>query len=469
MSFSVQYSQSLSHFARIQHYMEEEKVKSNENNSETGSTHLNSFLTDLVNLQEKKLVKEADLDSLVEKHQLSAEDHEKLNMLVERHLSRAFEYKHDERWDNAIVETERALLFSPLDNEIRLDLAELFLNRSVQYGYLQKDLRRADREVQDALTLEPENNGAKKFEKELKQLHAMLQGKQNNKKIIPLILLFIVILGAALYPQIRKRFKFMSLNSEINSSAIPPSVPKWEKRSVPLIESDSLEKDFNINFTEATLIRETNAGIPALSIVGYLEPLMGDMAVLELELTGSHLQESIGSIEIISEGDAPLRKGESNRFNKFIYLNDDPEALESLFVSIKTRKAHFEETPPQWELEELFRENPLPQGVFVELESLFVNQIEGYDRNYLFYDLKVTNKSTESLKVLDLIYQWRDDQGSVISENSQSLVDNSLLPFKAQSAESFRIMFDVPKTSTSGRGDLIILLKKAEKVEEEES
>jgi hypothetical protein len=111
----------------------------------------------------------------------------------------------------------------------------------------------------------------------------------------------------------------------------------------------------------------------------------------------------------------------------------------------------------------------LPQGVFVELESLFVNQIEGYDRNYLFYDLKVTNKSTESLKVLDLIYQWRDDQGSVISENSQSLVDNSLLPFKAQSAESFRIMFDVPKTSTSGRGDLIILLKKAEKVEEEES
>ena len=452
----------MNHFVRMNTNMEEEKKEIMVKRSES-STSLNSFLTDLVNMQDKKLVNESDLDSLIAKYDLQSEDHEKLNMLIERHLSRAFEYKKAERWDNAIVETERALLFSPLDNEIRLDLAELFLNRSVQYGYLQKDLRRADHEVRDALTLEPENSAAKKFKKELNQLNSMLQGKQNNKKLIPLVLLLIIVLAAAMYPQIKKRFRFMSLPEDDALSTVLSSPPPWESRSIILEESDALRNEFNISFTEAKIIRRSNAGIPAVSIAGYLEPLKGDLAQLELDVSSSNLQNSLANIEIVGPGDAPLRQGDTDRFQSFIYLNADPEDMDTLYISIKNRKALYDEIRPQWNKEDFFMENPLAQGIFLEIESLFINQIEGYDRNYLFYDIRVNNKSREALGQLDLVYHWQDDKDKIVSQVSQSLVNQNLLPMKAQSAETYRIMFDLPKGATTTSGTLVVHLEKAEK------
>ncbi|QEN07487.1 hypothetical protein EXM22_05600 [Oceanispirochaeta crateris] len=443
--------------------MDEVNKDSKRPHPENSSSNLNSFLTDLVNMQDKKLVTPMDLEALQEKYDLNPDDQEKLNMLIERHLSRATEYKRNERWDNAIVETERALLFSPLDNEIRLDLAELFLNRSVKYGYLQKDLRRAGHEVRDALTLEPEHRGAKKFQKELKQLNSMLQGKQNNKKLIPLVLLLIIIMGAALYPQIRKRFQFLSLAEESDSSLAISTEPPWVTKSISISESDPLKKDFNIQLTESMIIRETNAGVPAISVAGYIEPLNGDLAMLELMLSGFDPADSIATIEIVSPGDAPLRKGETDRFQSFIYLNTNPEDMDKLYFSIKNRQAYYEEEIPRWEKEEIYMNDPLPHGIFLDMESLLINQIEGYDRNYIFYDVRVANKSTEGLNQLDVIFQWRDDQDQLISSISQSLVNQRILPFKPQSIETYRIMFDLPKDSTSSRGDLVIFLEKAVK------
>ncbi|MBF9017679.1 MULTISPECIES: hypothetical protein [unclassified Oceanispirochaeta] len=419
---------------------------------------LNNFLTELVNSQDNKLLNTEDVDALLQKYMLTPEDIDKLTMLIDRHLNRALDYKKNERWDSAIVETERALLFSPLDNEVRLDLAELFMKRSFQYGYLQKDLDRAGREASDILTLEPENRAAKKFLKELKQLKQMLRGTQHNRRIIPLIFIVIIILGAALYPQIRKRFNFLSLNNTAMQSSSPLDyVPPWETRELNYEKSSSLKESFKMDLMETTLIRESPSGTPALSIAGYLEAVKDDYSRLELEVFRSDDNSSVGTITVIDEGDAPLRSGETESFHDYMYFNDDIEQLKSVYIGISEQVSYREQENSEWSEEILHNETPLPNGVFLDAESRFISQIEGYDRNYYFYDLRINNKSNTALSTLDFTLQWRDNDGAVKSEQILSLSDHKALPVKAQSLWNNRIMFDLQKDNN--KGDMSVLLK----------
>ncbi|MDC7240691.1 MAG: hypothetical protein PQJ50_10055 [Spirochaetales bacterium] len=424
---------------------------------------LNDYLTELVNSQDDRLLRESDIESLYRKYPLTEEDKDKLSMLVERHLNRAFDYKRDERWDSAIVETERALLFTPLNNEIRLDLAELYLKRSIQYGYLQKDLDRANREVGDALVLEPENRSARKFQKELKQLKLMLRGTQHNKRIVLLILLVLIILGAALYPQLRKRFNFLSLSEDDGTEAgvAEAYTPPWETRDLEYTETSTLSGDFSMELTEMTLIRESLSGTPALSIAGYMEPVNDDYSLLELELFRGDNNNSLGRISVVEPGDSPLRMGETGKFHDFIYLNDNLDELESLYIGISNSEKYRPPEPGEWYPLILHDSGTLPRDVFIEAEGSFETQIEGYDRNYLFYELRINNKSNTALSRLNLDVQWRDSSGNLQSTRTLSLVDHEALPVKAKSLQSSRIMFDLDKNHING--DIAVVVKDVEK------
>ena len=413
---------------------------------------LNEYLTELVNTQDDRLLKESDIEALRKKYPLTEEDEDKLSMLVERHLSRAFDYRHNERWDSAIVEAERALLFSPLNNEIRLDLAEMYLKRSIQYGYLQKDLQRAEREVEDALILEPSNRPARNFQKELKELGRMLKGTQHNKRLILLILLIILILGAALYPQLRKRFSFLSLEEDGSADAgVAESYsPPWETRDLEYTETSPLSNEFSMDLMEAVLIRESLSGTPALSIAGYMEPVKDDYSTLELELFRGDTNGSLGRIEVVSPDDAPLRMGETRNFQDFIYLNDNLDELQSLYIGISGSEKYRPAEPGEWSPLTLHESALLPRDVFIEAEGSFESQIEGYDRNYLFYEIRINNKSTGPLEALDLDVQWRDSSGVLQAVRTLSLVENEALPVRAKSVQSSRVMFDLDKKYIDG-------------------
>jgi len=425
--------------------------------------NLNSFVAELIHLQDDKLMTVQDLENLHVKYRLSQDEINKLQMLIDRHLSRAADYTNRERWDNAIVETERALLFSPLDNDIRLDLAELFLKRSTKYGYLQKDLNRAEHEVRDALFLEPENSEAKNFQKELKDLRKMLQGRQNNRMFIPLFLILILILGIALFPRIRDRFHFLSLQrQDAGSSAVIPA-PRWTTKEAAVTTSDSLSENFEFSLTEATLVRESPAGSPALRISGYMEPTSDDYSLIELELMPDSSIATGVSLPVVDRNDAPLRRGETKSFSSYFYLKNIPEEYESLYITVKSSQKYYEEKEVLWQEIEYDKVNPLPQGVFLTLESRFYDQLEGYDRNYLFYDLRLTNRSITELTVLDLICSWSDGDGRIISSQPLSLVESSAVPVKPQSMQSYRLMFDLPKRAGMDDGELSVTLEKAEK------
>ncbi len=442
-----------------------EKETPEEQRRNETDTKLNSFLRELTKREKSHLVHPGEFAALKQEFQLGIAEEEKLQMLIERHISRAGEYKRTERWDNAILETERALLFSPLNNTIRLDLARLFVNRSAKIGYLQKDLARSEQEVNKALTLEPGNKKAKEFLRELRRLKKMRQGRSYNTKYVPLLLLFFLIIGVVLYPQIRRYFHFYQAKE--GPSPPPPEAPPWTEKKLEHGTSREMAKDFNISLVENSLKKDDDTGLYSLDIKARIQPLNEDYSLLDLEMFADESTASLGILSLIAPGEAPLRRGETGLIDRKIPFSGNPETLKSVYFTVKEAQKLREEAKVQWEEEEILSLHPLPRNIFLSMESRFVQEIEGYDKNYLFYDLRVRNKGLAPLGILDLQLQWRDKAHNILSNQALNFVENQALPFMPASKQSRRLMISLNKQDRLKKGKLYIIISKAKEEKEQ--
>ncbi len=437
--------------------------KAEDGTSGNADQRLNRYLSELIHMQDSRLLKTADLQALNRKYQLQPQDIEKLAMLTERHLTRALEYKGRERWDNAIVETERALLFTPLDNNIRLDLAELYLNRSAKYGYLQKDLQRSEHQVNDALILEPENREARSFQKELKKLQDMLKGRENKKRYIPLLILVMLILAAAVYPRVRYLLRLRS--SEVLPPVQSAESLQWDSREIAWVSSADLDEEFDFSLSERLLEKDSDTGIPSLSLAGYTEALKHSYEKLDVEVY--YDDTSMGVIPLVSEEDAPLRVGETAVFSALFHPEGDPDTQKPLRFTIRERKRLHEDDPPGWEALEPYTATPLPHAVYLNVESRLAHMIEGYDRSYLFLDFRITNRGRQALERLDLSAQWRDEGGHVIAAKDLSFVEDKRLKLREGELRTLRLMFSMSKEESARAGAPAVILKRVEKEKNE--
>ncbi len=422
---------------------------------------LNSFLTELIKRQEGHLIHHEEFTGLKQKFDLGIAEEEKLQMLIDRHIGRAMEYKRTERWDNAIVETERALLFSPLNNEIRLDLAELFMNRSARFGYLQKDLRRSEREINKALILEPGNKKAKEFLKDLHKLKKMLKGKGYNRKYVPLLILLFLILAGALYPRIRRYFHFYrGKEKPLTEQEAAENLP-WEEKALAHTASAEMAEDFTMSLVENKVKKDGETGLFSLDIKARLEPVNEDYSLLDIEMFANESSTSLGVISMVPPGEAPLRRGETGLIDQQIPFSGDPDALESVYFTVKEEQKLREEEQVRWKEEEILVLHPLPRDIFLSMESRFVQEIEGYDKNYLFYDLRIRNKGLQPLSVLDLQLQWRDEDHNILSDQEMAFVEDKALPFLPDNKQTRRLMIALNKKDRLKKGNLYIRINTA--------
>ncbi|OQY33869.1 MAG: hypothetical protein B6241_06555 [Spirochaetaceae bacterium 4572_59] len=226
---------------------------------EQNGQRLNRYLKELIEKQDQILLTEKDILELNDKFPLNHEEKGKILLLAQRHIHRAEQYKLQERWDSAIVETERALLFSPMDIDLRLNLSELYILRSRQYGYLEKDLYRADQKIKESLILEPKNIKAKKMEKEFQSLNRMLKGTDQNKKIIPLVIIIVLIMGAVLYPRIRDFYLWNRAEEAPLDISLMEDPVEWTEKELQVLKTDSLEEKITLDITRAVLSKNDEA------------------------------------------------------------------------------------------------------------------------------------------------------------------------------------------------------------------
>ena len=376
---------------------------------------LSQYLKELIEIQNHALITNKEMNRLEEKYPLSADEKDKVNMLAHRHISRADQYKKKERWDTAIIETERALLFTPLDPDLRLDLAELYTLRSRQYGYLEKDLRKAREKVRETLTLKPGYRSALNLQKELQDLDRMLKGSDQNRKIIPLFIALLLILGAIFYPHLRE-FEFWKNSEEDRTDTnIPLEEPEWSKREMNVQSTDSLKERVTIEIAEAELLKWNESY--ALSLSGYIQTISGPLENLSLNLSVGDIMSPVleKELPVLKSEDPDLLPGETIPFNAYFHLTDyrNEEALQLGISSIKKSDREFD--PLQWIETAPFWEIPRPNDINLKFTSKQHDQIEGYDRTYMFQDIKIDNRSISSLENLEITAKWYDREKNEIA------------------------------------------------------
>ena len=416
-----------------------------EENEDQEDGLLNQYLKELIEIQDHALITEKDIAHLDEKYPLSTEEIDKIHMLAHRHVSRADQYKKQERWDTAIVETERALLFTPLDPDLRLDLAELYTLRSRQYGYLEKDLRRARNKVKETLILKPGYRSAIKLQKELQDLDRMLKGTDQNRKIIPLIIVLLIIMGAVLIPRIRN-FAFWEIDEEeTTSSNLPLEEQEWTRKELTLKPADSLKERLDIDIKGAELLKNNESY--ALSLSGYVQTLSGPLENLVLDLSLGDVMTPVleKELSLLDKNDPILLPGETLPFSAYYHLTsyNNEESLQLGISAIGRSEALYD--PSQWAESVPFWGIPRPNDINLTFTGKRHNLIEGYDRTYLFQDIKMANKSIASLENLKINAKWYDADKNEIASRLIDCTPPGSPPIKGESVQTFRVMLDLPK------------------------
>ena len=444
--------------------MDKEKIMDDSQGRE--SPLLNSYLKDLIEKQDQKLLTAEDIRELDEKYPLTQPDKEKILMLSHRHILRADQYKMQERWDSAIVETERALLFTPLDSNIRMDLAELYLLRSRQYGYLEKDLNRSEEKIRETLTLEPGYPAARKMLKEMQNLKRMLNGTNQYKKIIPLVIVLFLIFGAVLYPRIRA-FSFWNSTEEGDSqSSALPEETSWTSRELKVVTSSSLDEMISLDIRDAEMSRKNDAYAIALS--GYAQSETGPLSKLILHISVGDILSPLLKKEIVllDESSPELQTGETLSFSAYFQMTGYPADRDTLNITMgQLKKAEAADLADQWQELSPVWDVPRPDGINLYFSSRQHKILEGYDRLYLYEDIKMRNNSMADLSELRLTASWFDEEDVEIARREINFVPPGNPPVRQESIQSLRILLDLPKTASESLRSSALSIQRIKKEE----
>ena len=424
---------------------------------------LNLYMRELVEIQDNRLLTREDLAKLDEKYPLSQQYKDKLYMLASRHIARAEKYKKKERWDTAIIETERALLFSPLDEKLRLDLAELYLNRSRQYGYLEKDLRRSDEKIRETLIIHPRSKSALKMQKEMLELNRILKGKDQNRKMIPIFLGILLIVAAVSYPRIIQ-FRFWGNDdTPVPESLHPAENNDWTTKSLQVETTDSLKERIDLDITLAEIEkRESGYGI---SLQGYTRTVSGPLEdmTLKVSLRGEKELLFMKTIPLLDREDPPLYPEETLPFSDYTNLTDYDNQSDELFIELESiRKTGIDPENRIWETSITQWELPQPEGIMLEFQTRREDFLEGYDAQYLFEDIRVVNKSLREIEDLQVTIHWLDESEALLASRELSLVPPGNPSIRGESIQTYRILLDLPKTQILPPGPPAVTIQQIE-------
>ena len=426
--------------------MDKNQETSGPDQAENEEKLLNMYMQELVSIQDNRLLTAEDLKKLDEKYPLSPQYKEKLFMLSSRHLSRAEQYIKQERWDTAIIETERALLFSPLDEQMRLDLAELYLNRSRQYGYLEKDLRRADEKIKETLVLHPRSKAAVKMQKEMQDLYRILKGKDQNRKFIPLIAGVLLILAAVSYPRIRQ-FSFWNNKTESPEEYVLPTENTWTSRTLKVETTDSLKERIDLDITRAE-IRKEETGF-TIAVQGYARSVSGPLEEIALKVKlGDYADRQFEkTVPLLDKNSPPLFPDETLPFGDISYLLDFNEETDSLFIELDSiRKSDRNPEDQAWQISTTQWEIPKPEGINLQFHARREKFLEGYDAQYLYQDIRVENRSLKDISDLNISIHWLDDRDNLLASRNLSLIPPGNPSLKAESIQTYRVLLDLSKS-----------------------
>lgn len=372
-------------------------------NEKENDENLRHFIDRLENWPEDEPPSAAELRQLRVEIRLSEKDRDKLELLAENHMRRARSALAGNSYDQAAAELARASQLRPMDSRPRVELAGVYLQRSLERGYGRNDRIRAIKLAKKALELNPGDMEAKSFLNEYRRMNADFLAVKYKKYIFPSILL-VLILGLMIWWQQDWIVNLVQGDSAYTAPINPPASNKIEggTRDVDVDAQGLNGGNLETEIVKAIVGRRNDSSF--LNIQGRIGT-SGNLGELKLLIRGSDSEgNTLFTVPwtVRDATDPILITGDSEVLSVFRWLEDSETDVDRLELS--PFEMGMPDTVPIWNpvIPEVVWESARPDGASLEAEIRNFETIEAYDRQVILMDLSLKNTGIDTIKNLSL-------------------------------------------------------------------
>jgi len=366
------------------------------------SENLRLYIRKLEEWPEDKPPNPADFELLQRKTPLTSAEKDRLDSLAEGHARRARAALNTNAYNQAIIEMTKVVQFRPLDPALRVELAHIYLQRSLERGYKRSDRQRAVKIAKTALALNPADSRAKSLLQDYRRMNSSFSSIRNRKYILP-ILLLAGIIGAITVWQ--RNLLDSSKTAARNAPSTLPleQVSPSEKRIVDVDTGSFNDGSWEVEIVRAEVGRRNDDSF--VQILGKLNVSTEYVEAMHLLAKGKDASgDTLFTIPwTVFDNDSPVMfPGDSTAFILFRWLVKPETSVDKL--EIAPLEIELLQEKPNWDRKSpvLVWDTSRPESVSVDAEIRRFEVIEAYDRQVLTMDLALTNSGMPDISRLSL-------------------------------------------------------------------
>ena len=366
---------------------------------------LRRFIDRLENWPEDEPPSPAELRSLRREIHLTEDDRDKLELLADNHIRRARNALEGSAYDQAAAELARASQLRPMDARPRVELAGIYLQRSLERGYGRNDRQRALKLAHKALELNPGDMDARQFLRDYRRMNADFMTVKYRRFIVPAAI-FTVLLVAMIWWQKDWVLNLFSPQTEVlvhsfagQGDGIIPDTRNIETNTTG-ISGGNLDAEI---LSSSVGRRNDDSYVSVLGRLGVSDKNLGKLKLL---LRGRDAQgNTVFTIpwDVRDDTDPVLIPGDSQVLVLFRWLANPETSIESLEIvsyEINSPSQESAQEPPF--KPEIIWDAARPEGASLSAEIRNFNIIEAYDRQILRMEVALENSGIVELSDLTL-------------------------------------------------------------------
>lgn len=399
------------------------------------------------------------LGELRREFRLSEHERDRLALLVENHMRRAEAALTAGDMDQAAAEFARVAQLRPENARIRVELAGVYLQRSLIRGYGRPDRRRAVRLARKALELHPGSPEARSFLQEYRRMNTDFRNVRNRRYALPFIALILIGIGMLwwgrerIFSLFRAPVQLVRNQTEENafgtlseSREIEVNTAALESRGIPL------------EIVSAKLGRRNDGSY--LHILGRLESPERPLGAVDLIVQGRNPEDlAVFALPwaLRSEDDPVLIPGDTQPMAAFRWLSESEEEVRELEIAALRLQEIPNGAPPRIEAAEILWETARPEGAAITAWIRDRTVFEAYDRQVLIMDLAVENSGSAEISHLLMDISL----GPRLPEKGYSAVSSDFPPMKRGERRVWGISMDFPLDADPGEQPVTLRITEA--------
>lgn len=333
---------------------------------------------------------------------ISRAEKDRLDSLAENHARRSRAALGTNAYNQAIIEMTRVVQLRPLDPAPRVELANIYLQRSLERGYKRSDRQRAIKLAKTALVLSPADSKAKLFLQNYRRMNSDFSAIKNRKYILPIVL-FVGVVGAIAVWQ-----RDLLSNSNTATGNKPGALPfeqgyPSEVRAVDVDIAGFDGGNWETEIFQAEVGRRNDDSF--VKILGKISILKEYVETMRLLVRG---KDASGNTQFtipwtVLDDDSPLMfPGDSTTLILFRWLVNSEISIDKLEITPLELELLQEKPNWTWKSPVLVWDTPRPENVAIGAEIRRFEVLEAYDRLVLAMDLVLTNNGLSDISQLSL-------------------------------------------------------------------